>query len=73
MGARGIVLSVLPHPGPLPLGEGETDAAAGLNGCVEYANRGRADSLSQRERAGVRENGQPTHDSSDVFRMTRAV
>jgi hypothetical protein len=51
--------SFLPHPGPLPLGEGVTNSVAGRNGCAEIASGGRSDSLSQRERAGVRENGWP--------------
>jgi hypothetical protein len=64
----GIALSFPPHPGPLPPGEGETDAAPGLNGCVVRATDGRSASLSQRERAGVRENGRPACGSLEFHR-----
>ena len=47
----------LPHPGPLPLGEGEPSAALGREEAFGLAKRGRTGSLSQRERVGVRENG----------------
>jgi hypothetical protein len=57
MNTGGIALSFLPQPGPLPLGEGATDAAVGLSERANPASDGRADSLSRRERAGVRENG----------------
>jgi hypothetical protein len=59
MRTRGNLSRFLPHPSPLPLGEGETDSALGLTGCVHRASDGRSASLSQRERAGVRENGRP--------------
>ena len=47
--------SVLPHPGPLPLGEGATSTVTRTSGRLNIAVRGRRFSLSQRERAGVRE------------------
>jgi 1-acyl-sn-glycerol-3-phosphate acyltransferase len=55
---------VLAHSGTLSLGEGETDAALGLDGCVGFTRDGRVDSLSQRERAGVRENGYQHRDAT---------
>ncbi|NBV25515.1 MAG: hypothetical protein EBS05_26845 [Proteobacteria bacterium] len=47
-------VAALPHPGPLPLGEGESSAALvrSLPSANQVWLRG---SLSQRERAGVRE------------------
>ncbi len=49
------VEAILPHPSPLPLGEGATSAASrpAVRLCV--VEGGRRFSLSQRERAGVRE------------------
>ena len=49
--------SFLPHPGPLPLGEGESSAAPGEPNALGWSEGSRTGSLSQRERAGVRENG----------------
>jgi hypothetical protein len=78
-GEPAVCLAVLPHPGPLPLGEGGTNSVLGLNGRASFdlsgrvvfglseraildvngrsirAGDGRSGSLSQRERAGVRE------------------
>ena len=48
---------VLPHPGPLPLGEGERSSPLRTSGAAIANQRGLCDSLSQRERAGVRESG----------------
>ena len=48
--------TALPHPGPLPLGEGEPCAAPGAGAATAISGGGRTGSLSQRERAGVREN-----------------
>jgi outer membrane protein assembly factor BamB len=47
--------AVLPHPDPLPLGEGETQPALVTRSGVSSSARRRACSLSQRERVGVRE------------------
>ena len=59
-----MVGSFLPHPGPLPLGEGGTGAAlgaaregAGCRSVSDKTRRRRRRSLAQRERAGVREKG----------------
>ena len=54
----------LPHPGPLPLGEGETDSALDLTGRVDRAFDDRSASLSRRERAGVR--GKVWNDSTGI-------
>ena len=47
--------AVLPHPGPLPLGEGASQSAAEFSERVAREGDGMPFSLSQRERAGVRE------------------
>ena len=49
----------LPHPNPLPLGEGTTSAALELPVRPDTSQRGLRFPLSQRERAGVRENAWP--------------
>ncbi|NBV20543.1 MAG: efflux RND transporter permease subunit [Proteobacteria bacterium] len=50
--------SVLPHPNPLPLGEGTAQAtASNSQSPPTQARDGGSSPLSQRERAGVRENG----------------
>ncbi len=54
-GKRGIFVAVLPHPGPLPLGEGATSTALVPSGRSTLARGGLRSSLSKRERAGVRE------------------
>ena len=51
---------VLPHPGPLPLGEGASPSVSCVRDAFNKFGRGRTGSLSQRERAGVRENGLPS-------------
>ena len=47
--------TLLPHPSPLPLGEGATQAALVSKGMLRVVEGGGRFSLSQRERAGVRE------------------
>jgi urease accessory protein len=47
----------LPHPSPLPLGEGETSPALVSKSPSTAAKEWQVSSLSQRERAGVRESG----------------
>ena len=47
----------LPHPSPLPLGEGARSPASRLSERFDFIARGRPFSLSRRERVGVRENG----------------
>ena len=47
----------LPHPSPLPLGEGEASSAFDESEPFGWSGSGRTGSLSQRERVGVRENG----------------
>ena len=49
--------AVLPHPYPLPRGEGERLPAAVGKRALLGSTSGQSGSLSQRERAGVRENG----------------
>ena len=49
-------VAVLPHPYPLPLGEGAGSSAFRQPERFAFTARGRRFSLSQRERAGVREN-----------------
>jgi hypothetical protein len=51
----------LPHPGPLPLGEGARPALAGRSGASGSRSRWTRGSLSRRERAGVRGNSPPSH------------
>ena len=63
--------AVLPHPYPLPLGEGAASPALRQPERLLSAARGRQFSLSQRERAGVRENASIApgrHDRSAVAR-----
>jgi peroxiredoxin len=74
-GSTATASATLPHPGPLPLGEGETDTVTGLNGCVIVASSGRMDSLSQRERVGVREKAwnSPTSSLASLASPTRAL
>jgi hypothetical protein len=47
--------NVLPHPGPLPLGEGESTPAIDKTDVLSVCSDWLKASLSQRERAGVRE------------------
>ena len=49
-------LAVLPHPSPLPLGEGASQSASEFIERVSREGDGMRFPLSQRERAGVREN-----------------
>ena len=49
--------AVLPHPNPLPLGEGALSAASLQEKPLLCSMGGRTFSLSQRERVGVRESG----------------
>ncbi len=46
-----------PSPRPSPAGRGGSTASFGVTLRVRYFDRGLTCSLSQRERAGVRENG----------------
>lgn len=55
----------LPHPGPLPPGEGEKDAAPGRIGRVGFRRAGRADSLSRRQKTN-------THPRRDFLEQRRA-
>jgi hypothetical protein len=50
-------VAFLPHPGPLPLGEGATQAASRRKCRLGFTLRREAHSLAQRERARVRESG----------------
>ena len=52
-----VLPSLLPHPGPLPLGEGDSQPAFEQTDAPVVSGRGRRCSLSQRERVRVRENG----------------
>jgi hypothetical protein len=49
------LVAVLPHPGPLPLGEGATSAALVPSARLASVQHRLRPSLAQRERAGVRE------------------
>ena len=53
--------NALPHPGPLPLGEGASPAASEQKERAPPPGDGLRFSLSQRERAGVRENASPLY------------
>jgi hypothetical protein len=54
--------SVLPHPSPLPLGGGVSQSIGDKSESSRFSTDGRPFSLSQRERAGVREELQPPRD-----------
>jgi PelA/Pel-15E family pectate lyase len=49
----------LPHPSPLLLGEGAAQSIIGRSQSLSFSRDGRPFSLSQRERAGAREERQP--------------
>ena len=51
----------LPHPSPLPLGEGARPALAGRPGASGWRSRSTRSSLSRRERAGLRGNSPPSY------------
>ena len=58
----------LPHPAPLPLGEGATLTAPPTTQPPLANDRGQTFSLSQRERAGVRENAAAKSEPQDSLR-----
>jgi 1-acyl-sn-glycerol-3-phosphate acyltransferase len=63
MNACKVAPRFLPHPSPLPLGEGVRASVAGESEASVQAEGGIRLSLSQRERAGVRENGYQRRDA----------
>ena len=62
--AGGVFGAVLPHPNPLPLGEGANSAAARQLEWFMFSECCRRFSLSQRERAGVREKSRSTQSAA---------
>ena len=60
--------AALPHPNPLPLGEGATLTAPPTMQPPLANDRGQIVSLSQRERAGVRENASSKPEAQDSLR-----